>query len=237
MVLAADSTSIGFAAFLKKEFLGFDLVYRQRAEVFSNCMFLHAIQFFMVLSILLYATGKDSFLKTPPIEPSILIARFAATVFMHVFVEKDVKNGLNMMKYSVNHRDHFVNPYASFVQGYALFQISVMVEINVMIVMTTIDNAMDVACKYISLAAIVNIPRLYFASIRDNRMLKCSSLKLPIKNIRADRPLEGAPCYIYLMRYLYKICRTIFCTLIFYFMPFIAIFGNFHFMISQHIME
>ena len=64
---------------------------------------------------------------------------------MHVVVEKDVKNGLNMMKYVVNHRERFVNPYASFVQGYALFQISVLVEINVMIVMTTIDNEMNVA--------------------------------------------------------------------------------------------
>jgi len=102
-----------------------------------------------------------------------------------------------------------------------------MVEVNVMIVMSTINNAMDVACKYISLAAIVNIPRIYFASIKDNRMLKCTALKLPIKNTRADNPLKGAPCYLYVMRYVYKLCRTMFCSFGFYFMPFIAIFINF----------
>jgi len=121
MMLAADSTSIGFAVFLKKEFLGFDLVYRQRAEVFSNCMFLHATQFFMTCSIMVYAIGSDAFLADPPGGTEVLIARFAATVFMHIYVEKDVRNGLAMMKYSVNHRDHFVNPYAAFIQGYALF--------------------------------------------------------------------------------------------------------------------
>ena len=95
-----------------------------------------------------------------------------------------------------------------------------------MIVMSTLNNAMDVAVKYISLAAIVNIPRIYFAAIKDNRMIRVTTLRLPIKYTRADNPLKGAPCFFHIMRYIYKLCRTMFCSFGFYFMPFIAIFIN-----------
>jgi len=62
-----------------------------------------------------------NFGKVAPASTILLIARFAATMFMHIAVEKDVNNGLTMMKYVVNHRDNFVNHNAPFFLGYALF--------------------------------------------------------------------------------------------------------------------
>ena len=87
-------------------------------------------------------------------------------MFMHIAVEKDVNSGLLMMKYAVNHSKNFVNYIPPFILGYALFQISVIVEINVILIMSSMEDVFDVTMKYIGLAAIVNIPRIYFGSVK-----------------------------------------------------------------------
>jgi len=41
--LAGDSNCVGFAAFLKKEYLGFDMDYDQRTEIYMNCMIINMV--------------------------------------------------------------------------------------------------------------------------------------------------------------------------------------------------
>lgn len=184
----------------------------------------------MIMCIFSYATNNPKFLKGPPDSTHILLARFSACMFMHIAVEKDVRNGLQMMKYAINHPHNFENVYAAFSFGWFLFLISIIVELNVMLVMTTLADVMDIAMKYISLAAIVNIPRFYFASLKNNRMLCCKDLNLKISVTRADNPLKNASCQMHILRFVYKFCRTIFCSFGFYFTPFVAILVNIKFM-------
>ena len=116
----------------------------------------------MIKCVLDYASNNKGFTIEPPKDKLILIARFVASMFMHIAVEKDVRSGLNMMKYSVNHYDHFLNPFAAFLFGFLFFAISYFVEINVMIVLTSMPDVMGVVMKYVSLAAISKIPMFYF---------------------------------------------------------------------------
>jgi hypothetical protein len=46
-------------------------------------------------------------------------------------------------------------------------------------------------------------------------------------------PLDGAPQRIYVMRYIYKAFRIVFCSILFYFTPFATIFLNAQFMIGE----
>ena len=191
-----------------------------------NSLIVHLVQIFMIKCVLDYASNNKGFTISPPKDKLILIARFVASMFMHIAVEKDVRNGLNMMKYSVNHYDHFLNPFASFLFGFLFFIISYFVEINVMIVLTSMPDVMGVVMKYVSLAAISKIPMFYFASLRDHKMLMCKDLQLKVLNIRRNNPLRDAPTYVHAMRFFYKTCRTLFCAFGFYFTPFTAIFIN-----------
>ena len=86
-----------------------------------NTLFVHLLQLVMVLLITVYTLEKPNFGKVAPKETLLLMARFAATMFMHIAVEKDVNNGLQMMKYAVNHRENFVNCLPPFLLGYCLF--------------------------------------------------------------------------------------------------------------------
>lgn len=67
----------------------------------------------------------------------MLIARFMASMMMHINVEKDVRGGLSMMKYAVNHHKNFTNVYAAFLIAFLLTVIALIVEINVMIILSS----------------------------------------------------------------------------------------------------
>lgn len=154
---------------------GIKLSYKQRSDVYMNSLIVHLVQIFMVICVWVYAQDKN-FLIEPPKDKIILIARFVASMFMHIAVEKDVRSGMNMMKYAVNHHDHFVNPAAAFLFGLLFYMVSYFVEINVMIVLTSMSDVMGVVMKYVSLAAIANIPKFYYASLRDHKLLMCKEL-------------------------------------------------------------
>lgn len=131
------------------------------------------------------------------------------------------------MKYVVNHRENFVNPYPPFFIGMIATIVSLIVEINVMIILSSMTNVLSVINKYVSLAAIVNIPRFYFSSLRDHRITTCKDLKLEITKFRRDNPRKDAHWIFHVLRFIHKSIRLLFCTVSFYFMPFIAICLNF----------
>jgi len=113
----ADSTSMGFAVFLKEEFLGFNLPDNLRANIYMNSLIVHLVQLFMIFAIWRYAGDNATFALIPPDCLDLALARFVAAMFMHINVERDVKNGINLMKYAVNHHANFTNYTAPFIFG------------------------------------------------------------------------------------------------------------------------
>jgi len=89
----------------------------------------------------------------------MMIARFMASMMMHINVERDVRGGLDMMKYVVNHSDHFTNIYAAFSLALMGCIVALIVEINVMIILSSMEEILGVVMKFVSLASIANIPR------------------------------------------------------------------------------
>jgi len=132
--MGADSACLGFSVFLKKELFGLDMHYKRRSEIYMNCLLVHLCQIFMNYIVFSYATATTIWnCREPAQYYGIYIARFVASIWTHVFVEKDIQQGINMMKYVVNHYKNFENPYAAFLFGFMTFAISLHVEINAMI--------------------------------------------------------------------------------------------------------
>lgn len=230
--LQADSNSMGFACYLKKEYLEMDFSETQRSDVLMNSVIVQLVQIMMILCIWKYAQTNDGFAIRPVKTLDMMIARFIASVMMHINVEKDVRAGISMMKYVVNHYENFTNPYPPFFLGMMGTIISLIVETNVMIILSSMTDVLSVINKYVSLAAIVNIPRFYYNSLVDHRITSCKDVKLEITKYRKDNPRKDAPCIFHLLRIIHKTIRLLFCTVSFYFMPFIAICLNFQFMVS-----
>ena len=197
-----------------------------------NSIMVQLIQVSMIISIWDYALYSDKFAITPSTGTDMMISRFIGSMMMHINCEKDVRNGINMMKYSINHYKQFNNVYPAFFIGLMQVIISLIVEINVMIILSSMPNVLGVVCKYVSLAAIGNIPRFYYNSLVEHRMSDVKNLSLKITNFRHMDPLKDAPYQIKILRIIYKFWKLIFSSWSFYFMPFTAIFLNFNFMVG-----
>jgi len=163
----------------------------------------------------------------------MMAARFISSMLMHFIVEDDSRHSLNMMKYCLNHRDHFINIYPPYFIAIVVYVVALMLELNIMLILSTTEDFMWLLLKFVSLTAINRIPGFFFTSIKHHKATGFGELKLPILNLRKDNPLEGAGFAIHLLRFVYKTLRVFFCSVGFYFFPYIAIFINFKFMIQD----
>jgi len=229
--LRNDSVSMGFAVYLKPEFLQMNFSSEQRSDVLMNSIIVHLVQIMMIVCIWNYAWTNDEFAIRPVKSIDMMICRFLASVMMHINVEKDVQAGIKMMKYVVNHHENFTNPYPPFFLGLVSSIISLIVEVNVMIILTSMSNVLSVINKYVSLAAIVNVPRFYYSSLVEHRTTGCNNIKLDITRFRHQN--NKRTCTMKVLHSIYKLWKMIFSSISFYFMPFTAIFLNFGFMISS----
>lgn len=73
----------------------------------------------------------------PAVSLDMMVARFVASMMMHINVEKEVRAGLRMMKYAVNHYENFTDVYPPFMIAFLLTIISLFVEINVMVILAS----------------------------------------------------------------------------------------------------
>ena len=181
----------------------------------------------MIMCIWKYVSLDDAFEIKRAVSLDMMVARFMASMMMHINVEKDVRGGLMMMKYVVNHHDRFTNAYAPFFLAFLLTLIAIIVEINVMIILSSMQEILGVVMKFVSLASIANIPRQYYSSLVQHKMLISGGFKLDIVNFRHKNPLKNAPYGIYCLRVIFKCLRATFCGFSYYFMPFMTILLNF----------
>lgn len=141
---------------------------------------------------------------------------------MHLNVEKDVRHGLLMMKYAVNHENKFKNVHVAFLIAFLLAFVSLLIEFSVILVLTSITVTLEVIMKYVSLAAIANIPRFYYNSLVDHKLLLPSKIELFAENFRRDGIKRG--CRLNLYRVIQKTLRIVYTSWSYYFMPFTALF-------------
>jgi hypothetical protein len=120
----------------------------------------------MVYCIWNYITEEHSNFDIKPAKSlDMMIARFVASMMMHINVEKDVRAGLRMMKYAVNHHERFTNVYAAFMIAFLLTILALIVEINVMVILSSMQDILGIILKFVSLTCIASIPKSYFSSL------------------------------------------------------------------------
>ena len=123
------------------------------------------IQIVCMSCIWSYSIRNNMFVMLKATRVDMLLARFLGSLFMHLNVEMHFRSGLNMMKYSLNHRSNFTNFYPAFLLGFLQCMITIMVETNCMVVLTTLPNIMEVIRKYVGLVSIGKLPEVYYQSI------------------------------------------------------------------------
>jgi hypothetical protein len=111
--------------------------------------------------------------------------------------------------------------------------IGYLLEILVIIIFTSKLSVLDVVLAYTSFYPIVNAPVYYYDDLFNHKIKRVKGLALRFTKFRVDNPLKGADCSIKILRFIYKVCRTIHTSFTYYFMPFSVILMNVKFMIAD----
>ena len=122
----------------------------------------------------------------------IIVPRFVSSLMMHLNVEPDVRNGIQLMKYVVNHPQNFrfsqtddgkLIPTAlviPFFLGFAQTVIAGIIEVLVVVYLTSLSDLLAIIMKFVTLAAIVKFDDMYAAALFENKIKKLVGAKLNI---------------------------------------------------------
>lgn len=127
-----------------------------------------------------------------------------------------------MMKYSANHSDDFINPKTAFIIGWMQCAGGIAAEVLCMLFLTNIQNTIDTIIRFMALASIAKVDDWYSGALTGDYVLK-KKAKLPFKRSKSEIGQSERSCGFRVKRTFYKIIRIIYCSYIYYFMPFTCI--------------
>ena len=130
-----------------------------------------------------------------------------SSMMMHLNVEPEIRAGLMLAKYVVNHPNRFKGVYVKNSKGeydihnsrlipplfIALSQtfVGLVVEINVLIYLTSLKSLLDVIMKFVTLASICKFDDMYAASLIENKMKAAGGKKLKKYFYRRHTKIES----------------------------------------------
>lgn len=192
---------------------------------FHAASMVFAIQLLMIMFLLSVILGKD-FVVVFPNSVFTLGARFVCTILMHLQVESDTRQGIAMLKYSVNHWDDFRNPKIAFSIGMMQMIGGIATELCCIIYLSSINNTIDTAIKFIALGNIAKVDDFYASALKGDYPLK-GKVFMEIVNHRKDFNSENSELKRtneqWVFRFIYKFFRMQYTCVMYYFMPFLTL--------------
>jgi len=122
------------------------------------------------------------------------VARIIVYQMMHLNVEPEIRNGIFLANYCINHPDIFRNSVYADERGkrrinvmavlppfsLAMGQImsGIIVEISVLIYLTSLDDLLFIIMRFVALCAICKFDDMYASALPENKMKSCGGKKL-----------------------------------------------------------
>ena len=165
--------------------------------IYLGALMVICIQLTVIGLIGNYEATAPNFVVAPAHQYTITIARFLSYYMMHLNVEPEIRNGLILCKYCLNHPGCFkeaiyhdkdgkrrinviaVLPPFSLAIGQVL--IGIIVEFFVLIYLTSLQKLMDVIIRFVAMAAICKFDDMYAASLFETKMKACAGKRLQKK--------------------------------------------------------
>ena len=254
-----DYYALSYCAFIEKYALKFDLREDEKSKYFMTASFIFVLQ--MILIILLASDmmfGDRMMLKAD--FPTLLV-RFVCAIILHIQVEKEIAQSIQMMKYYINHIKHFTRNYKEEVSAckWENFEVtrtderdstywepfvianmqliaSISTELINIVLMCSQDNIPDTVMNFFALSVIHEIDDLYSQSLSDFKLrgviddlpeiTETTTMWLHGKSVEVEEGkfenLEWTRGQR-ILRFYYKIWRTLYCGFYYYFMPMLVI--------------
>lgn len=225
MKLGGDTYAMAFKAMNNKACKDLGVKDRDWYGAFHGACFVFAIQVLMITFVLSVIMGPG-FTVIFPTNVYTLGARFVCTILMHLQVESDTRQGISMLKYTVNHWDSFRNPKIAFSIGFMQLIGGMATEVCCMIYLASITNTIDTVIKFIALGNIAKVDDFYAGALSGDYVLK-GKVFMEITNHRrdfTDANSEQKRTWVqWIFRFIYKFNRMTYTCFMYYFMPFMTL--------------
>ena len=224
--LGNDTYAMAFKAFNWDIAAQLELNTTEVYNAFHSALFVAGIQWMMLFFIWFMVWTYDSFEIIFPKDVPTLAARFTCTILMHLQVESDIRQGLRMMKYLLNHSEDFSSPFNAYLIGLLQMIGGIGAEIGCVIYLSSINSPMDVIIRFIAMGSIAKVDDFYASALPDENRIKGKSKPMLVKHHRRDIQNSGKRLGFFsywVGRFIFKTCRIIYASFVFYFLPYLIL--------------
>ena len=168
---------------------------REISNLYLGALLVICFQITLIFLIISHMMS-DSFEFVKAKSVLIILPRFLSSLMMQINVETDIRAGINLMKFAVNHPTKFKPPrktdaiedpnsihlqrvYLAFFLGFCQATIAMVVEILVIFYLASQVLLTDVIMKFVALAAIVRFDDMYAAGLYDEKIREAINKLLP----------------------------------------------------------
>ena len=159
----------------------------------------------------------------------VLYVKLPCSLALHVYLYPEVQKGMALMKYANNQPHQFVESGSeiSFTLGYIQFFLSVFTEAINIYLLAYQYNVERCIIHFVALEVIMELNKIYLESLTDNTLKSVLHCHPVVEKKSKDIKFSDRSCFHKVARIVYKTSRSIYVSIIFYFVPFYVIYLNF----------
>lgn len=184
------------------------LLNEERTSLFISANLVTLVQATTIMLIVIFFGDGKGVHLVPAKSYFVLIPRLISSIMMHLNVEPDIRQGIELMKYAINHPQKFRpikkgykdedpetisfvgvrrRAFCAFMLGFNQAAIAIVAEILVIVYLSSLSSLLLIIMKYVSLAAVVKFDDMYAAALHDSAIQGAVGTKLFVSNNRRDR--------------------------------------------------
>ena len=132
------------------------------------------LTWFLAIEAFTTEEGLENF-STSPGGVNIVLARFMCAIFLHITLVDKTKQGLAMMKYSMNHPWKFRKWTSAFSVGFGQMFVVTSVEVVNMAILITNNTIIDILMNFLALVIITDFDDYFFWTVEAEEVGKLIS--------------------------------------------------------------
>lgn len=181
-----------------------------------NSTFIFLIQMVLVLYSLYQILFMEDFIQATSL--NILVTRFLCAIILHINIEGEVRQSLNMLNHSLFFTKRVGRQLPQVLIALMNFGGTFLCEAANILLLCTIGNAQDIIINMIAFMVIAQIQYYYAKSLQNDAIKEeVKAATLQIKDEIGEAKLRSSDWLIYLV---YRTIKTFYDCLYFYFLPF-----------------
>lgn len=144
--------------------------------------------------ICVFFAGEKTNVTTGTLD--LIMARFVCVIVLHMTMFSESHQGLNIMKYAVNHKSEFEHPKTVWLIGFMQFSMVIIVEVVNMLVISGSNTIVNIVMNFISLAVISDFDDTFYEAL-PKRLISHIDMTLLIKHTsskRCDKYVNNEEC-------------------------------------------